>query len=304
MYKNAATIIRDQLKTRPHSESIARHTVAKSRISNLVAHAGKMLHYTEHALPGDVILPPLLTGKDAGEEEGNKPAPKIEVLARNRGLGLRRSASTGLDIYDPNAKKMVNKERIANIMQKVTDAVNDSTPDWEKRLDQKNKQLKRTQTQKKMDRYNNAHEMLVQLERKLKNAIMSAHQGVDSDAMEVRKNLTSRDLLPFYKMLDLKNFLDIYHRVDDDLSGDLNVDEWLQVFRCICCKLHSKNSSCIVMLYCVVSSIFFTSFCHHVFIRHPCNFLFIPLSSVLSSTLSFSPPSTSLLPSGRPDKCL
>ena len=153
----------------------------------------------------------------------------MEVLASNRGLGLPRSASTGLQQYDPNAKKMLDKERIANMMQKVTDASNESTPEWEKRLDHKNKQLKRSRTQKKIDRYNNAHEMLLVLERKLKTAIMSAHQGVDSDVMEVRKNLTTRDLLPFYKILDLKNFLEIYHKVDVDLSGDLNVDEWLEV---------------------------------------------------------------------------
>ena len=63
MYKHAATIIRDQSKSRPSSVNIARQTVAKARISNLVSHAGKMLHFTEHAAFGDVVLPPLLAGK-------------------------------------------------------------------------------------------------------------------------------------------------------------------------------------------------------------------------------------------------
>lgn len=173
-----------------------------------------------------------MAGDDA-QVNLNLPQPKMEVLVRNRGLGLRRSASTGLQRYDPNAKNMLDKERIANIMQKVTDASEESTPDWEKRRDHKNKVMKGTKKQKNIDRYNNSQEMLLALERKLKTAIISAHQGVDSDMLDVRKNLTTRDLLPFYKIMDLKNFLEIYHSVDMDLSGDLNVDEWLQVLHCV-----------------------------------------------------------------------
>jgi hypothetical protein len=75
----------------------------------------------------------------------------------------------------------------------VSDAIDDA-PEWEKRLELKFMALKRTRTQQKSDRYNNSHEMLLLLlERKLKYAVMSAHQGAgDSDSAAVRKNLTTR----------------------------------------------------------------------------------------------------------------
>ena len=64
----------------------------------------------------------------------------------------------------------------------MSDAIDDA-PEWEKRLELKFMALKRTRTQQKPDRYNNSHEMLLLLllllllERKLKYAVMSAHQG-------------------------------------------------------------------------------------------------------------------------------
>jgi hypothetical protein len=244
MYKHAAAIIRDQAKSRPSSVQQARHNIAIARITNHTTHAGKMLQYTEHAAHGDVVLPPLLAGKEAGDEDAShhhhqhhhhqqqqQPTPKVQVvLERSRSQGLRRSASSGLAKYDVNGKRTLDKERMANTIQRVTDATNEATPDWEKQLDKRSRILRRSQSQKRVERYNNTHEMILALERKLKYAMMSAHQGVDSDTMEVRMSLTTRDLLPFYQISDLRNFLDIFHRVDDDFSGDLNVDEWLQFF--------------------------------------------------------------------------
>jgi WD40 repeat protein/Ca2+-binding EF-hand superfamily protein len=230
MYKNASTIMRSKAQSRPTSVSIARHNVAIARISNNVTHAGKMVQCVTHTAHGDVILPPLLTENEGSGGKDGAPTPpkKVQVLQRSRSMGLRRNASSGLVRFEE--KKVLDKERVAHMIQKVVDATDQATPEWEKKLDIKKRALRRTRSQQKTDRYNNAHDMLLLLERKLKYAMMSAHQGVDSDTMQVRQNLTSRDLLPFYQIMDLKNFLEIFHAVDDDFSGDLNVEEWLVFF--------------------------------------------------------------------------
>lgn len=231
MYKNASSIIRNHAKNRPTSVLLARHNIAVARISKHVARAGKMLQCNQHPAHGDVVDLPLLVGKEAGDDvEEDSSRPKIEVLQRGRNLS-RRSANVGMGRYDNTSVKRLDKERIANIMQKVTDASLEATPDWEKTLDSNRRRLaKRSHKEKKGDCYTNQHEVMLALERKLKYAMMSAHQGVDSDTMEVRKNLTTRDLLPFYQISDLKNFIEIFVRVDDDFSGDLNVNEWLEFF--------------------------------------------------------------------------
>lgn len=39
---------------------------------------------------------------------------------------------------------------------------------------------------------------------------------------------TPKDLLPSYTLQDVKNFLDTFQRVDEDLSGTLDVNEWVE----------------------------------------------------------------------------
>ena len=220
MYKNASKIIREQAKSRPSSVTASRHQVAMSRISNNVSSAGNMLHCTEHSIHSDVALPPLPTVK--ASENGTTGQSLLRIGDLTEGFLITGAAESA-------PKVSFDKKRVSQLVDKVTEATND-IPDWEMRQDQKYKQMRKTRSQKKIDRYNNAHEVLISLERKLKYAMMSAHQGVDSDTLQVRQNLTTRDLLPYYKILDLKNFLEIFHKVDNDFSGDLNVNEWLQVY--------------------------------------------------------------------------
>jgi len=45
--------------------------------------------------------------------------------------------------------------------------------------------------------------------------------------------LETRALLPFYKAEDIRHFMDIFTKVDKDFSGDLDMDEWVQLFSSI-----------------------------------------------------------------------
>ena len=40
-------------------------------------------------------------------------------------------------------------------------------------------------------------------------------------------------MLPFYKAEDIRHFMDIFTKVDKDFSGDLDMDEWVQLFSSI-----------------------------------------------------------------------
>jgi len=72
------------------------------------------------------------------------------------------------------------------------------------------------------------------LELKLRNAIKDVHKSVkasfvnpDSPSKFV---LTTRMLLPYYKLENVKQFMDIFSSVDQDFSGDLDVNEWVNLF--------------------------------------------------------------------------
>jgi hypothetical protein len=58
-------------------------------------------------------------------------------------------------------------------------------------------------------------------------AVMSTPDGpVLAPKPKVRQHLTTRMLLPYYKIEDVKNFMDTFSKVDEDFSGDLDIDEW------------------------------------------------------------------------------
>lgn len=43
-------------------------------------------------------------------------------------------------------------------------------------------------------------------------------------------NLTTRELLPYYKLDSVLQFMDIFAKVDENFSGDLDVNEWIRLF--------------------------------------------------------------------------
>jgi Ca2+-binding EF-hand superfamily protein len=45
-----------------------------------------------------------------------------------------------------------------------------------------------------------------------------------------RIKLTTRQLLPYYTLEDVTNFMDTFSKVDEDFSGDLDIVEWVRLF--------------------------------------------------------------------------
>lgn len=63
------------------------------------------------------------------------------------------------------------------------------------------------------------------LERKLLQAIKDIHRPIVATAQNTKQVvLTNRMLLPYYKLEQVRNFMDIFTAVDGDFSGDLDVN--------------------------------------------------------------------------------
>jgi Ca2+-binding EF-hand superfamily protein len=63
-------------------------------------------------------------------------------------------------------------------------------------------------------------------------AIKDMHKPVTSSSNNNQKKvqLTNRALLPYYKVDEVRHFLDVFMMVDVDFSGDLDVNEWVKLF--------------------------------------------------------------------------
>jgi Ca2+-binding EF-hand superfamily protein len=56
------------------------------------------------------------------------------------------------------------------------------------------------------------------------------HRPVSTGKSPTRIKLTTRQLLPYYTLDDVTNFMDTFSKVDEDFSGDLDIVEWVRLF--------------------------------------------------------------------------
>ncbi|CAE7525748.1 unnamed protein product, partial [Symbiodinium microadriaticum] len=189
---------------------------------------GNMVHVEDPPTHDLISLPPIKgTGDDDEDEveiERERQRLVYNALSKSR-QGSRRFSNIG---FQPQgAKKQINKERVAALLAKINDAENSSVPDWEIRQ----QKVKVGRVNKKiLNRSNTAAQIaMALLEKKLSAAIRNNYRD-DVDSLADKKMLTTRILLPFYKMSDVKHFLDIFQKVDEDYSGDLDPDEWCKFF--------------------------------------------------------------------------
>jgi WD40 repeat protein len=57
-----------------------------------------------------------------------------------------------------------------------------------------------------------------------------SRQATPARDSPVKVVLDTRALLPFYKAEDVRHFMDIFVKVDEDFSGDLDMEEWVRLF--------------------------------------------------------------------------
>jgi len=240
MYKNANKVI--QHKTKFMKNMSARHSIASLRIKQNVSKLGSTISVPKSTVHDEIVLPPL------DLEENDEPKAVVNLLTRSRS-NVRREASFGLGdgsnahastpksnsavgggpagdspVRTVEPKRVLNHEKLLATMKKVITVETESVPEWENKrmLSSSNKNSKYRSAGKK------TKISILLLERKLATVIKSLHKEVDNNSG--RERLTNRMLLPHYKLADLKNFLHIFQSVDEDYSGDLDVDEWIKFF--------------------------------------------------------------------------
>jgi Ca2+-binding EF-hand superfamily protein len=127
--------------------------------------------------------------------------------------------------------KKIDMARMETMMKKVSNAELTAIPDWELRQEGSRVNVKKPGVLRRMD--SSADVNVAILEKKLTAAMRSFYSHtVDSSA--AANPLTTRSLLPFYKMSDVSHFLSTFMKVDIDYSGDLDAEEW-------CCFFESLN---------------------------------------------------------------
>lgn len=120
----------------------------------------------------------------------------------------------------------LKKDKIEALMSKVKDANETSIPDWEIRQIENLTRWRKRGGIKRVDSAVTSEVAL--LEKKLLNSLKLSFVGKGPNSE--KKILTTRSLLPFYKMADVKHFVQIFQKVDEDYSGYLDVNEWVKFF--------------------------------------------------------------------------
>lgn len=233
MYKNANYIIKDKNKISSVSSQMnARHGIALKRLKLNVANVGPMTQQAPSTLNMDISLPSIsLKDDDDDDDDGEKETVGSTPQKKERRITQYSKPSTPLKQEE---KKTLNTEKIEKMLKKVTDAENESIPEWElasyRKRDMK---LKNSIRRQRSDNAKHSHQTIVGLERKLAMSIKRVHatDGGDAEGLSVEKVvLKPRDLVPNYKVVDVKNFVDAFFQVDKNMSGLLDVDEWVEFF--------------------------------------------------------------------------
>lgn len=218
MYKNANKMIKN---TNRMTKAQARHAVSMARLKQSIRQAGDLVHVAPARLPDAVALPPMLpTQRDADDSDGDMHSvASVENLKHQ----LRQSA---LLQKLQEEKRMIDQEKVRKLMDKVNDAMVNGLSEVEMRGVLKHEL--REKKRQSLQRLDSTSPMVI-LERKVINAIKS-HFRCDGNDTNKRTPvvLNTRMLLPSYKLADVQHFLNIFQKVDEDYSGDLDPTEWVK----------------------------------------------------------------------------
>jgi Ca2+-binding EF-hand superfamily protein len=202
MYKNA-NVLYSEKKLSMHQ---AQHTISLSRIKQNLRRIGPMVQLIP-ALPLEI-----------GELQQPNAMAQVENSCQSIPL-------LGLDEENHHPSKVYafDQNKISLLMKKVEEA-GQSIPHWEKDRDlvspSRKKSLHRTVSSIRTN--------VDVLEKKLLLTVRSFFRNQSLSPGADMKILNTRSLLPYYKLADVKHFLDAFQKVDEDYSGDLDIEEWCQ----------------------------------------------------------------------------
>jgi len=135
--------------------------------------------------------------------------------------------------FDTQKTKPLDKNLLNKLVQKVDGIYQDHS------LDQSKYEVYSKHSALKRNKNKTSHSSNIELiESKLKQAISDCYNEQRAENITkadvvgnmAKANLTTRALLPYYKLEDIKHFMEIFQKVDEDFSGDLDIDEWVNLF--------------------------------------------------------------------------
>jgi len=213
MYKNADLVIQSREKTSQSGTVLG--VIAKARVEQSAAKIGPMTHVIKHGAQvlKEVAMPS--DDKKADDFYSNKTEEQLMQIRLLQSKEL--AASTG------RLPRPLDMDQLATLTKKVETAL-DLGPEYERLRDLKSKRSK------KKSGISLASKNM--LERKLMLAIKDIHRPVTESKRSTEKKitLTNKMLLPFYKVEDVRHYMDIFTAVDIDFSGDLDINEWIKLF--------------------------------------------------------------------------
>jgi Ca2+-binding EF-hand superfamily protein len=224
MYKNADRILGDNDNL--SSKLTIRHSVTLARIDQNVRRIKNMVHIINPSSHADVVVP---------NSEQDKHQQELDKL-RSEEQKMRRRLMQSAALVPPEARmneRPLDKGMVDTLMLKVKTATETGT-DFEMRM--KAIMDKKMAARKKEIL---SPQAVAAIEKKLGLALRDFYRVITGKPIEnvnlreasvLKKELTTRALLPFYKVQDVKHFLDIFAKNDEDFSGDLDLKEWVNLF--------------------------------------------------------------------------
>lgn len=271
MYKNANHIINAKHKVSSVSSNMnARHSLALLRLKQDIGKAGPMTQICQVPLYDDISSIALqdeveedeykdddddndesndhYIGSCDDESKQKKVVRKQSVSEYGRKKSVvqnaRKQSRHAIRTSTPNGQEAskLNMEKLEGAMKKVMDAENDNVPHYIEVEVKRRKELK-LQKSRRLRQSDSHHSKstIVALERKLIASIKRFHADKKSKALspenvmasfhEEKFVLKARDLIPHYKLSDVKDFLNAFFLVDKNLSGYLDLEEWVAFFQ-------------------------------------------------------------------------
>jgi Ca2+-binding EF-hand superfamily protein len=198
-----------------------------ARINDSAKRIGKMVRTTETKIREVPLLP---------TKETYPAEDKGSVFTSSSGAVITTSDGSRIMVLSGREKQPeLDMNKVSALMQRMSEAVDSGSADHSESSSQRVSSKygssaaagsKARKPIKRMASAAESNEAL--LEKRLVAAIRSANTTRIEDTQ--RSDLNTRQLLPFYKLDDVHHFIEIFQKVDEDYSGDLDVEEWCNFF--------------------------------------------------------------------------
>jgi Ca2+-binding EF-hand superfamily protein len=264
MYKNAEKVLNDRDNI---SKAQVRNAVAKARIELNVRKINSMIHLIQPPSHDEVILPK--NKNNANEDDGSpldsEEMQKLRSEEQKMKIRLMKSAA----MVPPEARvRPLDRRSIDRWVSKMSAAVEPFGDNKPRESSQKRKK-KEQLSQAAIHTVEKKLQMAIRGEYRARmvrgRAVSAGKEGAETSPLipdpdehyddeepdedensangsiasaapvakvkaEKKPILTTRMLLPYYKLEAVHQFMDIFAKVDENFSGDLDVNEWIRLF--------------------------------------------------------------------------